>query len=160
MSCVGDVGPLTFLTNSLTLVASDVHDVLESTLSRHSGPPNLPSPTASTLTFLCRTAAPKPVRQPHPPIFIGGKSHAKVKRVIRHDAGWISNPLPVEQLTQRIDQLRDGAGHDVSLAMFGTLNDLDYWRAAEDLGFRRLALLLPTRPLDDSLRLLDEYAAL
>lgn len=102
---------------------------------------------------------PKPVRQPHPPIFIGGKSHAKVKRVIRHDAGWISNPLPVEQLTQRIDQLRDGAGHDVSLAMFGPLNDLDYWRATEDLGFRRLALLLPTRPLDDSLRLLDEYAA-
>ncbi|MDT7768534.1 MAG: hypothetical protein QOI30_1534, partial [Mycobacterium sp.] len=78
---------------------------------------------------------PKPVRQPHPPIFIGGNSDATVKRVIRHDAGWISNPLPVEQLTRRIDQLRGGAGHDVPLAMFGTPNDLDYWRAAEDLGF-------------------------
>ena len=103
---------------------------------------------------------PKPVRQPHPPIFIGGNSDATVKRVIRHDAGWISNPLPVEQLSRRTDQLRDGAGHDVPLAMFGTPNDLDYWRAAEDLGFGQVALLLPTRPLDGSLRLLDEYAAL
>jgi probable F420-dependent oxidoreductase len=103
---------------------------------------------------------PKPVRQPHPPIFIGGNSDATVKRVIRHGAGWISNPLPVEHLSRRTDQMRDGAGHDVPLAMFGTPNDLDYWRAAEDLGFGQVALLLPTRPLDESLRLLDEYAAL
>jgi probable F420-dependent oxidoreductase len=103
---------------------------------------------------------PKPVRQPHPPIFIGGNSDATVKRVIRHDAGWISNPLPVEQLSRRTDQLREGAGHDVPLAMFGAPNDIDYWRAAEDLGFGQVALLLPTRPHDESLRLLDEYAAL
>jgi len=37
--------------------------------------------------------------------------------------------------------------------------DLDYWRAAEELGCGQLALLLPTLPLDASLRLLDEYAA-
>jgi probable F420-dependent oxidoreductase len=103
---------------------------------------------------------PKPVRQPHPPIFIGGDSDATVKRVIRHDAGWISNPLAIEALTRRIDQMREGAGRDVPLAMFGTPQKPDYWRAAEDLGFGQLALLLPTRPLDDSLRLLDEYAAL
>lgn len=35
---------------------------------------------------------PKPVQKPHPPIFIGGDSDATVKRVIRHEAGWISNP--------------------------------------------------------------------
>jgi hypothetical protein len=79
--------------------------------------------------------------------------------VIRHDAGWISTALPIEQLAKRTDQLRDGAGRKVPLAMFGTLNDPDYWRAAEDLGFDQLALLLPTRPLDDSLRVLDDYAA-
>ena len=37
-------------------------------------------------------------------IFIGGDSDATVKRVIRHKAGWISNPLPVEALTKRIDR--------------------------------------------------------
>jgi probable F420-dependent oxidoreductase len=101
---------------------------------------------------------PKPVQQPHPPIFIGGDSDATVKRVIRHDAGWISNPLPVERLTKRIDQMREGSGRKTPLAMFGTPNDIDYWRAADELGFDQLALLLPTRPHDESLRLLDEYA--
>ncbi|MGO4444560.1 LLM class F420-dependent oxidoreductase [Mycobacterium sp. 2YAF39] len=102
---------------------------------------------------------PKPVRKPHPPIYIGGDSNATVKRVIRHEAGWISNPLPVDHLAKRIGQLRDGAGHDVPLAQFGTPDDPDYWRAVEDLGFGQVALLLPTKPLDESLRILDEYAA-
>ena len=103
---------------------------------------------------------PKPVQKPHPPIYIGGDSDATVKRVIRHEAGWISNPLPVDHLGKRINQLRAGAGHDVPLAQFGTPADHDYWRAVEDLGFGQIALLLPTKPLDESLRLLDEYAAL
>src|ERR1700716_3600035 len=102
---------------------------------------------------------PKPVRKPHPPIFIGGDSNDNVKRVIRHDAGWISNPLPVERLTQRIDQLRDGTGRDVPLAMFGSPAAPDYWQAIEGLVFDRVGLLLPTKPLDESLRLLDDYAA-
>jgi hypothetical protein len=81
-----------------------------------------------------------------------------VKRVVRHDAGWISNPLPVERLSARIDQMREGAGHDVPLAMFGAPVEHDYWRATEELGFDQLALILPTKPLDESLRLLDDYA--
>jgi probable F420-dependent oxidoreductase len=101
---------------------------------------------------------PKPIQKPHPPLFIGGDSDATVKRVIRHEAGWISNPLPVERLTRRIDQMREGAGRDVPLAMFGTPVDTDYWHAADELGFGQLGLLLPTKPLDESLRLLDEYA--
>ena len=102
---------------------------------------------------------PKPVQQPHPPIFIGGNSDATVKRVIRHDAGWISNPLPVDAMKKRIDQMRDGAGSSVPLAMFGAPADPDYWRAVEDLGFDEVGVLLPTRPTDDSLRMLDEHAA-
>ena len=52
---------------------------------------------------------PKPIRKPHPPIYIGGDSGATVKRVIRHEAGWISNPLPVDHLSKRVGQMRDGA---------------------------------------------------
>jgi probable F420-dependent oxidoreductase len=102
---------------------------------------------------------PKPVQQPHPPIYIGGDSDATVKRVIRHQAGWISNPFPADHLRKRIDQMRDGAGHDVPLAQFGTPPEPDYWRAVDDLGFDQVGLLLPTLPKDESLRLLDEYAA-
>ena len=103
---------------------------------------------------------PKPVQKPHPPILIGGASDATIKRVIRHEAGWISNPLPAEVLAKFVGRIRDGAGHDVPLSQFGTPTDLDYWRAVEDLGFGQVGLLLPTKPLGDSLRLLDEYAAL
>ncbi|OBA87082.1 F420-dependent oxidoreductase [Mycobacteriaceae bacterium 1482268.1] len=101
---------------------------------------------------------PKPVQKPHPPIYIGGDSDATVKRVIRHKAGWISNPNPVDALKKRIDQMREGAGHDVPLAMFGTPVKPDYWKAVEDLGFGQVGLLLPTLPKDESLKLLDEYA--
>jgi probable F420-dependent oxidoreductase len=103
---------------------------------------------------------PKPVQTPHPPIYIGGDSDATVKRVLRHGAGWISNPLPVENLAKRIGQIRDGGGVDAPLAMFGAPTDAEYWKAVEELGFGQLALLLPSKPKDESLRLLDEYAAL
>lgn len=102
---------------------------------------------------------PKPVQTPHPPIYIGGDSKATVKRVIRHGAGWISNPLPVERLSARINEMRDGAGHDVPLAQFGTPVDPDYWRAVEELGFGQVALLLPSLPKSESLELLNQYAA-
>jgi probable F420-dependent oxidoreductase len=102
---------------------------------------------------------PKPVQTPHPPILIGGDSNATVKRVIRHNAGWISNPSPVEHLKKRIQQMRDGAGHDVPLATFGTPIDPDYWGALDDLGYGRVGLLLPTKSEEESLKLLDEYAA-
>jgi probable F420-dependent oxidoreductase len=102
---------------------------------------------------------PKPVQRPHPPIYVGGNSDATVKRIIRHDAGWISNPFPADQLAKRIGQLKEGAGHDVPLAMFGTPVDAEYWSAVEKLGFGQVALILPSVPRDESLRLLDEYAA-
>ena len=103
---------------------------------------------------------PKPVRQPHPPIYTGGGSDATVKRVIRHGAGWISNPLPTGFLAKRIGQMRDGAGHDVPLAMFGAPVDADYWHAAEELGYGQLNLLLPSVGKDESLRMLVDYAAM
>lgn len=101
---------------------------------------------------------PKPVRKPHPPILIGGDSDATVKRIIRHDAGWIANPLPIERLKRRIDQLRSGARHEVPLSTFGTPVDPEYWRALGELGFSELRLLLPTKPAEETLRLLDDYA--
>ena len=101
---------------------------------------------------------PKPVRKPHPPILIGGDSDATVRRIIRHGAGWIANPLPVEHLSRRVEQIREGAGHDVPLCQFGTPVNPEYWQAVEELGFGQLNLLLPTKSRDVSLRLLDDYA--
>ncbi|MCE7007998.1 LLM class F420-dependent oxidoreductase [Kibdelosporangium philippinense] len=101
---------------------------------------------------------PKPVRQP--PIYIGGDSNAMVRRVIKYDAGWLTNPLTVGQLTKRIAQLNDGAGRSVPVSMFGAPSkDLDLWASYRGLGIERLGLFLPSRPRDEALRILDEYAA-
>ena len=98
------------------------------------------------------------MQKPHPPIYIGGDSDATAKRVVRHGAGWIANPNSREALAKRIDQMRDLAGHDVPLMTFGTPNKHEYWNVLNDLGFGEAALLLPTLPKDESLRVLDEYA--
>ena len=103
---------------------------------------------------------PKPVQKPHPPDL-----HRRQFRCHRQARDPARRRLDLEpasggQLSKRIGQMRDGAGHDVPLAQFGTPADPDYWRAVDDLGFGQVALLLPTKPLDESLRLLDEYAAL
>lgn len=77
------------------------------------------------------TAHPRPVSQPHPPIWIGGNTAAARRRVVSHGDGWCPFPAPaglaqtaktaaidsVEQLAAGIDDLRrrlDEAGRDPS----------------------------------------------
>lgn len=67
-------------------------------------------------TLTNAVCAPKPLQQPHPPIWIGGGGEQKTLRVVaEHADGWNAFPMPVPQLQHKLDVLRghcDAVGRD------------------------------------------------
>ncbi|MDJ0790117.1 MAG: LLM class F420-dependent oxidoreductase [Myxococcota bacterium] len=65
------------------------------------------------------TMRPRPVQQPHPPVWVGGNSRVSIERAARHGEGWIPFPTPagvaphlrtarlesVDDLRERLDLL-------------------------------------------------------
>ncbi len=60
---------------------------------------------------------PKPVQQPHPPIYFGGESDAALRRVARQGDGWYGYDMTPEQLAARLPAL------DTALAAEGRSRD-------------------------------------
>ena len=108
---------------------------------------------------------PKPVQKPHPPIVVGGAFPHAAKRAIAYGDGWI--PIggraldPLEVLPQ-FRQMAKDAGRDpasLSFNVFGAPRDLELLKRYRDAGVDRVVLMLPPKPRDAILPMLDESAA-
>ncbi|HSG79462.1 MAG TPA: TIGR03619 family F420-dependent LLM class oxidoreductase [Acidimicrobiia bacterium] len=59
---------------------------------------------------------PKPVQQPHPPIWVAGTSGPALRRVIRHGDGWHAVALTPDGIREKVARIRElaaGAGRDL-----------------------------------------------
>jgi len=66
-------------------------------------------------SFADMHVSPKPLQQPHPPIWIGGASDAALRRAASFATVWQPTPLPVAELVERQAALRqacDAAGRE------------------------------------------------
>ncbi|RDI46419.1 LLM class F420-dependent oxidoreductase [Nocardia mexicana] len=101
-------------------------------------------------------AWPKPVQQPHPPIYIGG-GEAAAERAVRHGVGWIPNGVPdAASVPAQLALLRA----DLPVSVTPVVPDPAVLDAYAERGVERVTFALPTVPESESLRALDDFAKL
>lgn len=102
-------------------------------------------------------AWPKPVREPHPPIWIGGSSPAALRRLAEHGDGWLPIGTPPEEVARVRRELAERGRPDVPVSILG---EADAGRIVSfaEAGAERYVFLLETMPEADTLAALDELA--
>jgi probable F420-dependent oxidoreductase len=100
---------------------------------------------------------PKPVQQPHPPIYVGGGEGA-FPRVVQLGDAWLANSVPPDKLGPQIERLRSLAGRDVPVTVYAVPGDPERIEGYIALGVERLLFYLPTTPERETLEKLDQLA--
>ena len=103
---------------------------------------------------------PKPVQQPHPPIYLGGESPAALRRLAAFGDAWLPRahtpPAEIERVRKWLaEQGRDGVPFTVFAAGTDEGRLAGYVEAEVD----EITLTLDTLPEAETLRALDELAA-
>ena len=104
---------------------------------------------------------PKPVSQPHPPIYIGATSTWAIKRIAEYAQGWY--PVHVPEFDERLAQLRvecEKRGRDISeidITLLTQPASQDQIEELRDKGVNRIVLGLPTGDAEASLKVMDDY---
>ena len=104
---------------------------------------------------------PKPVSQPHPPVYIGATSRWAMDRIAEYAQGWY--PVHVPEFEQRLSELkiacesRDRSIDEIDIALLTQPTDPDQLATLADLGVNRVILSLPTADSGESRRVLAGY---
>ncbi len=97
-------------------------------------------------------AYPHPMQQPTPPIVIGGRAHAVLRRTVEQANGWYGFALDLDETASLLAQLREAAGRYHRPASLGELEisvapripiDREMAQRFAELGVHRLILIPP-----------------
>ena len=108
---------------------------------------------------------PKPLQQPHPPIFLGGETSYTLQRVVDHCDGWLPRSRRPELVLQGISEIKERAakaGRDmktISITASGAPGDPKLVDSYREAGCDRCIFSLPSAERDTVLPLLDQYTS-
>ena len=107
---------------------------------------------------------PKPVSQPHPPVYIGASSTWAMARIAEYAQGWY--PVHVPEFDERLALLtreceaRGRSIKEIDISLVTMIDSKDQLAELADKGVSRIVLSLPTGSDDDSRSVLDNYASI
>ena len=90
---------------------------------------------------------PKPLQQPHPPIYVGGNGPTVLDRVLRFGDAWMPNTVDDEDIIRRISELRERAGRDVPVTLNAAPRRPERLARFVEAGVERALFYLPQRDL-------------
>ena len=102
--------------------------------------------------------SPKPTQQPHPPIWIGGRSRAAIRRTARLGDGWHPNPSTVDEVADLVGYLGErveAAGRSMSDVAVSVRCELD---VLDSTAAEQRAPMIGT--VDQLLATIDSFARL
>ena len=108
------------------------------------------------------TQWPKPVQQPHPPIWVGGMGKKVFDRVLAYGDGWFPNwDTDIEDRLAELSRRAEEAGRArIPVTFFGAAEDRAQLERLHAAGVDRVLFYLPPRPADEVEAAADRIAAL
>jgi probable F420-dependent oxidoreductase len=111
--------------------------------------------------------APKPLQQPHPPIWVGGESLPALKRVVEFGDGWHIGPISIEDVKPKfaqLQQLMTADGRDFSQLEITSMVDTRALSAADirtyrDMGVHGLYVVAPGPEAESVCAVMREFVA-
>ncbi|HEV8573223.1 MAG TPA: LLM class F420-dependent oxidoreductase [Dehalococcoidia bacterium] len=108
---------------------------------------------------------PKPVQQPHPPVYVGGDGAHTLKRVIDYGNAWMPIPMrsetPLSERVRRLNEMAEEAGRGrIPVTVYGALPREEVIAHYADIGVERCIFWLPAAPESEAIPQLDRYGEL